>query len=88
MVKISDLEADTVTRGSLYKFAMLNSPKNTHLGKLNISPTWRIHFYSNLWGWKEYLLVYHSEKFQTLRIRNIRDTVESISIIFEKKLEN
>ena len=39
VVSILDPEGETVTRGSLYKFAMLNSPQNSHLGKLSISPT-------------------------------------------------
>ena len=39
-VKVSDPEDDTVTRGSLYNFAMLNSPKTSHLGKTLISPNW------------------------------------------------
>ena len=38
VVKISDPEGETVTRGSLYKFAMLNSPEISHLGKTLISP--------------------------------------------------
>ena len=38
VVKISDPEDETVTRGSLYKFALLNSPKMSHLGKTCMSP--------------------------------------------------
>ena len=38
VVKVSDPEGETVTRGSLYKFSMLNSPKISHLGKTLISP--------------------------------------------------
>ena len=49
MVKVSDPEDETMTHGSSYNLAMLNNPQNSHLGKLNISPTWRIHFFSNLW---------------------------------------
>ena len=62
------------------------SPKWSHLGKLSINPTWRIHLCSNLWGWKEDLLGYHSEKFQTLRIRNFGDTTKSISVIFAEEI--
>ena len=40
MVKVSDHEGEIVTRGSPYKFAMLNSPKISHLGKMLISPNW------------------------------------------------
>ena len=49
MIKFLDPEGETVTCGSLYKFSMMSSPQKSHLGKLNISPTWRIHFFSNLW---------------------------------------
>ena len=38
MVKVSDLEGETVTCGILYKFAMLNNPETSHLGI--ISPNW------------------------------------------------
>ena len=86
MVHFSDPEWERVTRGSLYKFAMLNSPQNSHLGKLSISPTWRIHFCSNLWGWKEDISGYLSDKFQTVRIRNFGDTAESISDISAEKI--
>ena len=37
---VSDLDDETGTRGSSYKFAMLNSPKIIHLGKTLISPNW------------------------------------------------
>ena len=40
MVKVSDPEGETVTRGSPYNFAMLNNPETSHLGKLVISPNW------------------------------------------------
>ena len=40
LVKISYLEGEIVTRGSPYKFAMLNSPKISHLGKTLISSNW------------------------------------------------
>ena len=40
MVKILDPEVEIVTRGSPYNFAMLNSPKTCHLGKMIISPNW------------------------------------------------
>ena len=40
LVKILDLDDETGTRGILYKFAMLNNPKISHLGKFRISPTW------------------------------------------------
>ena len=38
VVKFSDIDGETGTRGSLYKFAMLNSPEISHLGKIHISP--------------------------------------------------
>ena len=40
VVKIADLEDQTVTHGILYKFAMLNSIERSHLGKNIISPNW------------------------------------------------
>ena len=40
VVKISDPEDETVTRGSLYNFPMLNSLEIGHLGKMIISPNW------------------------------------------------
>ena len=40
MVKFSDPDDETRTHGSLYKFAMLNSPERSHLGKTFISPNW------------------------------------------------
>ena len=40
LVKVSDPKGETVTRGSLYKFSMLNSPDISHLGKNIISPNW------------------------------------------------
>ena len=40
MVKVSDLDDIPLTRGSLYNFAMLNSPEIGHLGKTLISPNW------------------------------------------------
>ena len=40
VVKASDPEGETVTRDSLYKFAMLNSPEISHLGKTLIIPNW------------------------------------------------
>ena len=59
---------------------------NSHLRKLSIRPTWRIHFCSNLWGWKEDLLGYRSEKFQTVMIQNFGDTAESFSDISAKEI--
>ena len=40
MVEDSDLDDETVTRESPYNFAMLNSPKTGHLGKMIISTNW------------------------------------------------
>ena len=40
LVKFSYLEVETMTRGSLYKFVMLNSLEISHLGKSLISPNW------------------------------------------------
>ena len=38
VVRFLDPECETVTRGSLYKFVMLNNPQNSHLRKLSIIP--------------------------------------------------
>ena len=40
VVKVSDPEGETVTCGSMYKFAMLNSLEIHPLGKTLISPNW------------------------------------------------
>ena len=40
VVNVSDPEGDTLTCGSLYKFAILNSPEIRHLGKTLLSPNW------------------------------------------------
>ena len=40
VVRILDLEDETVTCGSPYNFAILNSPEIGHLWKLLISPNW------------------------------------------------
>ena len=40
VVEVSDLEDETVTRGSPYKLAILNSPITGHLGKRIINPNW------------------------------------------------
>ena len=40
VVRSSDPEDETVTRGSLYNFAVLNSPVTGHLGKRIINPKW------------------------------------------------
>ena len=39
-VKVSYPKGETVSRGSLYKFAMLNNIETSHLGKTLISPNW------------------------------------------------
>ena len=79
MVNILDLEGETVTCGSPYKFSMLNSPKISHLGKTFISPNWWNQLCSNLWCWKEDRWGYLSTKFQTQRSSNFGETVETIS---------
>ena len=40
VVKGSDLDDETGTCGSPYKFATLNSPERCHLAKILISPKW------------------------------------------------
>ena len=40
VVKFLDPGDETLSRGSLYKFAMMNSPKIGHLWKTLISPNW------------------------------------------------
>ena len=41
MILISELEYETVTRGRLYNFAVLNSPVTGHLGKRIINTNWK-----------------------------------------------
>ena len=40
VVKFSDPEGETITRGNLYKFVMMTSPEISHIGKTIISPNW------------------------------------------------
>ena len=40
VVCVSDLEDETVTRGSPYNFVVLNNLVTGHLGKMIISPDW------------------------------------------------
>ena len=40
VLKFSNPEDETLTHGIPYKFAMLNSPKISHLGKNLIRPNW------------------------------------------------
>ena len=40
LVEVSDPKDEIVTRGSLYNFSIMNSPKIGHLGKMIISPNW------------------------------------------------
>ena len=40
VIKFSNPEGETVTRGSPYKSAILNSPEFSHHGKTIISPDW------------------------------------------------
>ena len=62
VVKLLDPEGEPVTRGSSYKFTLLNNPEISHLGKMNISPDWRNQFFSNMWCWKEDMRGYLSTK--------------------------
>ena len=39
MVKYSDPEGEIVTRGSPYKFSILNGPEISHPGKNRLSPS-------------------------------------------------
>ena len=39
-VKFSNPDGEIVTRGILYKFATMNSPERSHLGRNIISPNW------------------------------------------------
>ena len=39
VVQVSNLEGETVTRGSPYKVIMMNKLEISHLGKLRINPT-------------------------------------------------
>ena len=65
VVKVSDPEGETVTRGSPYNFYILNSPEISHLGKTIINPNWWNQFCSNMWCGKEGRRGYLSEKVQT-----------------------
>jgi hypothetical protein len=56
-----------VTRGSPYKFALLKGKKSAHLGKVIIKFSWRIQYWSNLWGWKEDTSGYLRPKFRLRR---------------------
>ena len=78
MVKVLDPKGETVTHGSPYKFTILNSSQNNHIGEYSISTTWRIQFYSNLWGWKEDISCYFSANLQTVRSPKFGDTIEAI----------
>ena len=40
LVKVSDPDDETWTRGNLYKFSMMNNPEIRHLGKTLIIPNW------------------------------------------------
>ena len=40
VVRVSDLEDETMTCGSPYNLTMLNIPETCHLGKTIISPNW------------------------------------------------
>ena len=40
VVKVSDLDDETVTCGIPYNLAILNSPERSHLGKNLIPPKW------------------------------------------------
>ena len=40
VVKFSYPKGETMTRGIMYKFAILNSPEISHIGKTLISPNW------------------------------------------------
>ena len=40
VVQVLDLEDETVTRGILFNFGILNSPVTGHLGKMIISTNW------------------------------------------------
>ena len=40
VVNVLDLEGETVTRGSPYNFAMLNTPETCYLTKMLIRPNW------------------------------------------------
>ena len=86
MALFLDPKCEIMKHGNPYKFSILNSPQNSHLGKMNISPTWRIHICSNLWGWKEDISSYLNAKFHTLRSQKFGDTTEAISVIFVEEI--
>ena len=76
-----------MTRGILYKFAILNSPTKIHLGKLSISPTWWIQICSNQWGWKEDITWYLRTNFQTLGSIKFVHTIEKRSDNYVEEIE-
>ena len=85
MLKIEDPEDEIETRGSAYKFTLLNSLEMSHLGKMRISPNWENQFCSNLRCWKEDMRGYLRGKFQTQRSSNFGDITETMSGILQKK---
>ena len=87
MGKVLEPEGETMKPGSLYKFAMLTSLEISDLGKNPISPNWWNQFYSNLWFSKEVRWIQLSTKFHTQSSINFVDTVETISGISTKEIE-
>ena len=81
VVKVSDPEDETITHGSPYNSAMLNSPEKGHLGKMIISPNWWNQLWWNMWCWNRDRICYLYVHGQTQRSSNCRDTVETVSRI-------
>ena len=86
MVKFLDPKGETWTRGSPYKFSMLNSPELSHRGKNIISPNWWNQLWWKLWFWNRDRWGYLSENFQTYRSSNFRDITETISGIYAEEI--
>ena len=70
-----------MTRGSPYKFAIMNSSEISHLGKTLISPNWWNQFWWNLWCWNKDWRGYLSTKFYTYRSISFGYTAETVSDI-------
>jgi hypothetical protein len=83
--KVSEAESEPVTRGTLYKFALLFYSKTGHVATFGITLSQRIQLRSDLSGWKDNRSGYLRKLFQTLWIKNSGVTPETIRYIFLSK---
>ena len=86
MVYVLDPEDETVTYGSPYNFVVLNSPVTGHLGQMIRSPNWWNQFWWNLRCWIRDMKFYLNEKFQTYRINNSIDIIETVTGISAEEI--